>query len=590
MALGSCTKEVEPINDGNGSGISVFTATLEDGLATRAVYNAGARCASWETGDSISVNGRIYVAQDEGLSSTFKAAVEEADGEEFVACFPAGLQADGTLALPSEVTETWVENRFNMPMYAISGTSELEFRNLCGVLKITVSSKQIASVRSIKLSSANHATSGAFTVNRSDAAMLADASAATNTLTVTYTEDVVTTEAGTDFYIAVPPQAYKQLMIVVSDGTASKIMTTKKDLVIGIDRNTIYPITFADNTIGEKWVQLWEFGPRFAIENIGAQGSDCYGYAYHWRGAETDVDGRMGAEWRFPASEDFAGLLANTESRWVENYVADKHGYLFEGKGDYAGRSIFLPAAGFYGTAGTYTAANEAGRYPSTGSNKLLSFGSVSEPSITLWYVEAEEKYTIRPVLKETAATTGTLSATGVGSVGWVQLWDGGPKFATVNVGVADASSLAGQGGHYSWGGSADKDGSDSNAGSSPLSGRSDTATELWGNNWRMPSQEEFTALKDNCDATWESNYNSTGVKGVLFTGRGEYSANSIFLPAAGSFNPSHLAVDTPDNGIYWTSAPKESNGSSFFFSDSSSWVAGLSRSYGCSVRAVVNE
>ena len=54
-----------------------------------------------------------------------------------------------------------------------------------------------------------------------------------------------------------------------------------------------------------------------------------------------------------------------------------------------------------------------------------------------------------------------------------------------------------------------------------------DPATANWGNNWSMPTTEQFKELMDNC--TWEFTGN-----GYKVTSKKEGNTNSIFLPAAG--------------------------------------------------------
>ena len=118
----------------------------------------------------------------------------------------------------------------------------------------------------------------------------------------------------------------------------------------------------------------------------------------------------------------------------------------------------------------------------------------------------------------------------------WVRLWEGGPKFAEYNVGVTDGKAES-YGGYYCWGKATDKDSQGAyKDGTSALTGTDDTATNLWGDNWRMPKKAELEALLDtnNCKFTWTKDYNGTGVKGLLCTGKGAYASNSVFLPAAG--------------------------------------------------------
>lgn len=136
-------------------------------------------------------------------------------------------------------------------------------------------------------------------------------------------------------------------------------------------------------------------------------------------------------------------------------------------------------------------------------------------------------------------------------TVGWVQLWADGPKFAEYNVGVTDGKAES-IGGYYCRGKSIDKDPNHAyNNQTSVLTGNDDTATNLWGDNWRMPTQAEFEALLANCDQAWTQ---VNDVNGYKFTGRDLYASNSLFLPATGAYQYNYIR--DPGQGFYWSSSP----------------------------------
>lgn len=95
------------------------------------------------------------------------------------------------------------------------------------------------------------------------------------------------------------------------------------------------------------------------------------------------------------------------------------------------------------------------------------------------------------------------------------------------------------------WGGDGAEDGK------TVLEPADDAATVHLGGLWRTPTSEEWTALTTQCDWRWESDYD--GVKGYLVSGRGTFSGNSIFLPAAGRGHD--LGIADSDNGHYWSSS-----------------------------------
>jgi hypothetical protein len=78
-----------------------------------------------------------------------------------------------------------------------------------------------------------------------------------------------------------------------------------------------------------------------------------------------------------------------------------------------------------------------------------------------------------------------------------------------------------------------------------------DAASANWGDNWRMPTAEEFDELinPDNCTWEWTT---QDGVNGYKVTGK--KTGNSIFLPVTGF----RYYADTQFrsiSGVYWTSS-----------------------------------
>ena len=131
-----------------------------------------------------------------------------------------------------------------------------------------------------------------------------------------------------------------------------------------------------------------------------------------------------------------------------------------------------------------------------------------------------------------TGPVSGTAEATINGetkNVGWVQLWAGGPKFATQNVDGTMTWSAA-------------------------------VNTNLWGDNWRLPCKEEMSSMCDYIEQseilttkTVKVKYCQQGDKfGFEFTGvQPGYTENSIFLPTVGNKHDAEGGF-----GIYWTSDP----------------------------------
>lgn len=79
-----------------------------------------------------------------------------------------------------------------------------------------------------------------------------------------------------------------------------------------------------------------------------------------------------------------------------------------------------------------------------------------------------------------------------------------------------------------------------------------DVAHVKWGSNWRMPTQDEFNELINNCNWTWTT---QEGVNGYMVTSKkAGYTNHSIFLPAAGAYNGMNIDL-VGQLGIYWSSS-----------------------------------
>lgn len=133
---------------------------------------------------------------------------------------------------------------------------------------------------------------------------------------------------------------------------------------------------------------------------------------------------------------------------------------------------------------------------------------------------------TTGPVTGKADATIGVTPE----KVDWVQLWAGGPKFATQNVA-----------GTMTW--------------------TDAVNTNLWGDNWRLPTKEEMIGLVGSTDVGNSFMTNTVKVEylkennvfGFKFTGvQPGYTENSIFLPTVE--DEEHDAE--AGYGRYWTSDP----------------------------------
>ena len=126
-----------------------------------------------------------------------------------------------------------------------------------------------------------------------------------------------------------------------------------------------------------------------------------------------------------------------------------------------------------------------------------------------------------------------------------------GLKWATCNVGAAKPEEY---GDHYAWGETMPKSvySSDSYlyfATSDVLSMDKDAARVNWGGQWRMPTDAEWTELREKCKGTWTTR---NGVKGCEI--KSKTNGNFIFLPAAGRRYYDGLYA-AGEYGYYWSSS-----------------------------------
>lgn len=203
---------------------------------------------------------------------------------------------------------------------------------------------------------------------------------------------------------------------------------------------------------------------------------------------------------------------------------------------------------------------------------------------------------TIHLPTKGKAAVKSTAGIAG-NEVSWIQLWEDGPKFAEYNLGVEDGNAES-FGGYYTWGGTY-KNGEgiewkDDHNGTyyytRNLAPADDTATKIWGDNWRMPTKDELEALmnSENCTCT---DTKQNGVRGLLFTGKKGtvFEANIVFLPSSGYC---YNTVIDSIFGYYWSSTSGETTGTAHCLEGylDGPRMSDKVRRFGYSVRAVLNE
>lgn len=229
MTLSSCQRELNVLADGQKEGVAVFTASIESGATKTALNKNGDDYdVLWRSGDAIAVvdnaaNKGVYTTESVTSHAEFiLRSGDAATTPDYKAWYPAGIYNDGTPTLPA--VQTYVEGRSaaegnicQAPMYAESGTSNLEFKNLCGIVRLNITtSLSTIKVRRIILT-ADEGMSGAIS---NYASLASDGYAAAVSGTAGVTLDcgsacIPINSTARAFHVAIPAGTYTNFSITV---------------------------------------------------------------------------------------------------------------------------------------------------------------------------------------------------------------------------------------------------------------------------------------------------------------------------------------------------------------------------------------
>lgn len=259
-ALASCTSIIEiyefsPEKESVVNTLSApFTASVETTAATKTALSEtdAGYALNWSYLDRIKIySGSTAVLFETRNSYSTEATFTVVDNaylpvsSKYEAFYPATLDKDN-LMLPAK--QTWArDNVSGFPMYAVSDTRSLSFRNLCGILRFRVNLKETGSsfdVSSITVSSEGKGMSGSFNIV-DNAAVVKN----TNTDVTLECPSPVSlyVSSTTDFYIYVPAGVYNHLKVkmVSSEGIERNY---ESDGAITVKRSGMTSIKLAVST------------------------------------------------------------------------------------------------------------------------------------------------------------------------------------------------------------------------------------------------------------------------------------------------------------------------------------------------------
>lgn len=256
--LAGCSKE-EDLSALEESSVIFFHAVTESGETKTVLENGDSETAShpvlWTPGDAIWVGtvdafGKyVYEGTEETTYADFGGT--SLKGSTYYSIYPYSASvslSDGIISFDMPSAQEYAPLSFGptaSPMAAVSSSTTLEFRNLCGLLKLNLLGE--ASIRSISFSARDAAgndipVSGAATVdmNNSSVPELVMSPDANTSVILNCGEGVALSLSEiTPFYIALPPGTYDEftLNIVSTDGT----VMVKNSSGLVINRSMVKP-------------------------------------------------------------------------------------------------------------------------------------------------------------------------------------------------------------------------------------------------------------------------------------------------------------------------------------------------------------
>ncbi len=438
LLFSSCSEDEEMVNEVAPMTVT-FTAAIEgDNSSSRTMVDNGT--VTWSAGDAISVlnsnKGFTTCSLTSGAGThtgKFTGIFPNGATPGNLAIYPAGSHSsDGEnliVNLPEEYGDTdtpYTPNANVLMLGKKRGDNELYFKHLGGGLRVSID----VPVGATSVSLTAKGICGNFVVDTSgEDALIAQPDNAQEQ-TVTYKFKKVTTEETKMFYFPLPTGKYEKFAITVAakDGSATKTINygTGRELT----RTVMATLPNLINLELHEWVDLG-IGILFAKTNVGtANESGCgdyYGWAetlpktdpantsgYSWTtykystgfngftkyntlSNKGKVDNKTtleamddvatvnwGNKWRMPTNAEVITLCTSNliTREWVDNYNGTgANGFLVKGKGDKAGASIFLPAAGTLLSSTGVVDQSEigvSGHYWSSSLNTTTTFSAYS--------------------------------------------------------------------------------------------------------------------------------------------------------------------------------------------------------------------
>ena len=308
-----------------------FTATIEQsGDKTTLSGNN----VHWEADDAISVNGETLTTTgptgDNLTQATFTSENTVAlNGSTpyYKAYYPASYYHDGAMHLPATQDYDATTNGIsNLPMYAQSDNHDLVFKNLCGVIALTL--KGSNTVSSIEVNS-DQQMNGTFTVTYSgNVPSITFSPGQTDATYKKVTLDCGTgvtlnTTTGVTFYIAIPAGSHQLTFRINTTDDYYYTQTTSS--TVTVERNYIYPI---------EWTPAFRLNGQFSVsanKQVNFTKGNLYwdGSAFKFEASQTAYPTSWDAShvghfyWTKTAANSYASSYSDVTNSTSDHFFAD---------------------------------------------------------------------------------------------------------------------------------------------------------------------------------------------------------------------------------------------------------------------------
>ena len=216
MGAVSCVQDINDSAPVNNDGAKTFEATF-DPAASKAVLKPGAdeSKVEWEAGDQVSVlageGNYLYTAASAGASTTLNTEATDVPSEgTFYAVYPydnAAALADGKISTTLPAEQTAVLGSFSTHLAVAQTTgSTLAFKNVCGLVKVTVSDAEVTKVEF--KGNTNEIVAGGVSVTVTDTPAWTATETGSQVVTLVPAGEAATLAKGV-YYLAVLPQTFE---------------------------------------------------------------------------------------------------------------------------------------------------------------------------------------------------------------------------------------------------------------------------------------------------------------------------------------------------------------------------------------------